>query len=49
MGYRFNSRTELRVVKRVFSNGNSNQRRAIFLLVGREHANVGMEKLDTYN
>ena len=36
-------------LKRIFRNGNSNQKRAIFLLVGRERVNIGMEKLATYN
>ena len=39
----------LRVAKRVLGNSNSDQRRAIFLLVGREHVNIGTEKLATYN
>jgi hypothetical protein len=28
----------------IFSNGNSSQRRATFLLVGQEHAHIEMEK-----
>jgi hypothetical protein len=36
-------------LKQVFSSGDSSQRRAIFLLVGRERANIATEKLATYN
>jgi hypothetical protein len=36
-------------LKQVFSRGDSDQRRATFLLVGREHANIAMERLATYN
>ena len=33
-------------LKRVFSNSNFDQGPAIFSLVGQEHANIGMEKLE---
>jgi hypothetical protein len=33
--------------KRAFSNSNFDQGPATFSLVGQEHANIGMEKLDT--
>ena len=46
MAYAFESRTT-RALKRVFGNRNFNQRRAMFLLAGREHANVGGEQTDT--
>ena len=34
-------------LKRAFSNSNFDQGPAIFSLVGRERANIGMEKRDT--
>ena len=48
MGYRLIPEQNW-ALKGVFSGGNSNQGRAIFLLVGREHVNTGMVKLGTYN
>jgi hypothetical protein len=36
-------------LKRIFGNRDSNKGARLFLQVGREHANIAMEKLATYN